>query len=140
MKSNYRRFVISTNRLPDLNHAILGLCAEAGEVANIYKASLYKKKPLDKQALLLELSDVRWYLEACLIQMHYSIEQIEELNIQKLETRKRLANVPASSVEKRLEALISASHPHLMPERGAPMADVLSRLAVIIEDLQKGSK
>lgn len=140
MVSRFRKHVISTNRLPTLEHAIVGLCAEAGEAANIYKASLYKKRPLDRNALLLELSDVRWYLEAALIQMQHTIEQVEAINIKKLEDRARLERIPESAIERRVEHLISNTHPHLMPRAGATMAEVLSSLATVIEDLQKGSK
>lgn len=137
MGRNYRRFVVSTNRLPTLEHAIIGLCAEAGEAANIYKASLYKKRPLDKAALLLELGDVRWYLEACLLQLHSTLEQIEDMNIKKLEQRALAPNVPQSTIETRITALLQKTHPHLIPEKGDTMAAVLSKLAAVIEDLQR---
>ena len=72
-------------------YTILGLCGEAGEVANRLK-KVYRDNDgaLDKDAtkeLAFELGDVLWYLSQSASQLGLTLEQIAELNIAKLYKR-----------------------------------------------------
>jgi NTP pyrophosphatase (non-canonical NTP hydrolase) len=71
----------------DLITAVLGLCGEAGEVADLIKKSRYKGIPLDNASLLMELGDVLWYAELVCQCLGVTREQVEALNIAKLEAR-----------------------------------------------------
>jgi len=65
----------------------LGLCGEAGEVADIIKKHLAGAKELDKQHLKEELGDVLWYLaEACEC-FGFKLEDVAKSNIDKLAKR-----------------------------------------------------
>ena len=76
-----------------IQHATIGICEEAGEVAGVIKQSLHYKKlntkeGLDiKQALIEELGDLRWYMQA-LMQMYDIVEQdVLQYNANKLAKR-----------------------------------------------------
>jgi NTP pyrophosphatase (non-canonical NTP hydrolase) len=88
----YSRFVASRinkelTPAESLGSAFLGLVCEAGEAGDIIKKYLYQGQPLDREKLLRELGDVRFYLEWCCQLLRTSVPEIEELNIEKLEKR-----------------------------------------------------
>ena len=65
----------------------LGLCGEAGEVADILKKDLLQSKELDVPHLKEELGDVLWYLaEACEC-FGFELEDLAISNIEKLKRR-----------------------------------------------------
>ena len=65
----------------------LGLAGESGEVADILKKHLLKTKEISVEHLKEELGDVLWYLaEACQC-FGFTLDEIAELNIQKLKKR-----------------------------------------------------
>lgn len=86
---NYREFVEKTCSPTgrDLVNVGLGLCGEAGEVADLIKKALYKDRPVDHDKLLLEISDVIWYVELACILLGTSVEELQALNMQKLRAR-----------------------------------------------------
>lgn len=65
----------------------MGLAGETGEVVDLLKKHLFHGKDLDKQKLILELGDVRWYLECLCVAAETTIEEVEKANIQKLTLR-----------------------------------------------------
>ncbi len=71
---------------------VLGLVDEAGEVAGKIK-KLYRDKEgkLDdeyKKLIAKELGDVLWYLSALSRKLGFSLSQIAEMNLNKLNSRK----------------------------------------------------
>ncbi len=70
-----------------LTLASLGLAGESGEVVDLVKKHLFHGKPLDREKLILELGDVRWYLESFAWLLGISMEEIELKNIEKLRAR-----------------------------------------------------
>lgn len=88
----YRAGVLKTMRgdLPResaLANWALGLAGESGEVADLIKKIVFHNKPEDRDKLIKELGDVRWYLEALCIQLGLSIETVQEENLNKLQAR-----------------------------------------------------
>lgn len=65
----------------------LGLTGEAGEVADIIKKHIFHEKPLDREALIKELGDVRWYLELLAFTVGVTMEEVEDRNVAKLRER-----------------------------------------------------
>ena len=92
--SKYREEVLRTApALDDENEMIgaaLGLAGETGEVIDYIKKFLFQGKPWDKNKLIEELGDVRWYLEYMCISVGTTLEEVEEANVNKL--RKRYPN------------------------------------------------
>lgn len=66
----------------------IGLAGEAGEVLEHYKKSvLLESKPMDHEALVLELGDVFWYFTLIMIEEGISLTEIVEGNMAKLKER-----------------------------------------------------
>ena len=73
-------------------YLVLGLAGESGEVADKIK-KLYRDNGgiLDdakKQELAKELGDVLWYIARLAEEWGFSLEQIAEMNVEKLQSRK----------------------------------------------------
>ncbi len=93
--AEYDEFVIQgeSDKVPDdlrITWAVLGLVAEAGECAEVIEKAIRKKGYIDADEdfrLLDELGDVLWYLTACANEAGFSLEQVLENNVRKLEER-----------------------------------------------------
>ena len=68
----------------------LGISGEAGEVAEIAKKHLGHGRPLDIDALRLELGDVLWYVAALAAECGMTLDGVARANVEKL--RKRYPN------------------------------------------------
>jgi len=66
----------------------LGLAGEVGEVTEHIKKEIRGDGPVDRNALLLELGDVLYYL--CRVASHYGLEMdsVMDANVQKIESRR----------------------------------------------------
>ena len=67
--------------------AAAGLAEEAGEVLGLVRKHLMQQKPLDRDALLLELGDVLWCLAAVASDYDLDLEQVALANVAKLRAR-----------------------------------------------------
>lgn len=69
-------------------YPVLGLCGEAGEVAEKVKKVLRDHSgvmsPIHKQEIAKELGDVLWYLTNIALDLGFSLEAIARINIEKL--------------------------------------------------------
>lgn len=65
----------------------LGLCGEAGEVADLVKKDAWHGKPLSNEALANELGDVLWYVADIARARGLSLQDIAAGNIAKLQRR-----------------------------------------------------
>lgn len=87
----YQEFVKSMKVYPE-QHAIvypaLGLAGEAGEIAEKVKKWLRGDRELDKMALAKEYGDVLWYLTSGADDIGFTLEEIAEMNVEKLSSRK----------------------------------------------------
>ena len=72
-------------------YSVLGLNGEAGEVAEVIKKAIRDKgKQLsgeDRQDLLKELGDVLWYLSKIASKLEFSLEDVANANLKKMEER-----------------------------------------------------
>lgn len=65
----------------------LGLCGEAGEVADLVKKEAWHGRPLTNDVLANELGDVLWYLADLATARGLSLDAIAETNLAKLRAR-----------------------------------------------------
>lgn len=84
-----------------LEYCTLGLCGEAGEVANLVKKirrDCMEKEEIDeiRQKLFPELGDVLWYLSALANEAGTSLEAVAEYNLAKLKSRKARGTLKGS--------------------------------------------
>ena len=90
--NQYQEFVKDMKVYPE-KHAIvypaLGLCGEAGEFAEKVKKWLREDSALDYDLAKKELGDILWYLASAAEDLESSLEEIAELNIIKLSSRRQ---------------------------------------------------
>ena len=70
-----------------LINGVMGLCGESGEAIDIVKKHLAQGHPLDREKLAKELGDVAWYLAETAYAIGYQLEEILQMNIDKLKAR-----------------------------------------------------
>ena len=91
----YQQGARTTARYPDVGanpiYPTLGLCGEAGEVADKVKKVLRDQDGVFSaevaQSLMLELGDVLWYVAQLASELGFELDQIAEANLQKLASR-----------------------------------------------------
>lgn len=80
------------NPQKDLLLQVLGICGEAGEIAEKMKKIVRDKGGVmseeDREAMIKELGDVLWYLTRFAQSLNVTIEDVAKLNMEKLESRK----------------------------------------------------
>lgn len=83
------KFLNKNCREPDdmLLNGVMGLAAESGEVLDLVKKYKFHNKPLNKDELIKELGDVRWYIALILKTLDVTLEEIEQKNLEKLNKR-----------------------------------------------------
>lgn len=95
--NDYQEFINKTAIYPhkgdNLAYPVLGLSGEAGEVADKVKKIIRDHngkitKEL-KDEIIKELGDVLWYLAALASELNVSLENVAEMNIHKLQDRKK---------------------------------------------------
>ena len=70
-----------------LINGLTGLNGEAGEAIDILKKYLFQGHELDREHLAKELGDVAWYLALSADALGYTLEDILQMNINKLRDR-----------------------------------------------------
>ena len=81
-----RVYYININ-LPDLFNACFGLSGETGELLDMIKKWVFHEKPLDTIHLKKELGDCMWYVALFCQAMGWSLDEILQMNIDKLKAR-----------------------------------------------------
>lgn len=74
-----------------IGYCILGLTGEAGELANKYKKVLRGDKELTdsfRNDMIKELGDVQWYVAMLAKELGYSLQEVCNINIAKLQQRR----------------------------------------------------
>ena len=98
-----------------LNHAVVGMMGEVGEIAQLLEKYIYYGKPLDKVKIGEEIGDVLWYIAEACNALGLDLGRIMEANIAKLKARypekytDELADRNNRNLEKEQEALTSRS-------------------------------
>jgi NTP pyrophosphatase (non-canonical NTP hydrolase) len=89
----YDQFVLqlfkAEGRKDMLNHAALGVCGEAGELADAIKKHTVYGKPADRENIIEELGDLRFFMQAVQQMFDISESEILQANCNKLAKRYR---------------------------------------------------
>jgi NTP pyrophosphatase (non-canonical NTP hydrolase) len=72
---------------PSLLHAACGLTEEAGEFMGHIKKHVFLGHPLNQEAAIKELGDIRFYMELAAHLLGVSMEEVERRNVEKLRDR-----------------------------------------------------
>ena len=70
--------------------ASVGMCAEAGEFTEIVKKIIFQGKPVNEENLFhlkRELGDIMWYVAQACIGLDISLDEVLEMNVEKLVAR-----------------------------------------------------
>lgn len=70
-----------------LLNGCLGLSGEAGELNDLVKKWIFHKKPLDREHMKKEIGDVCWYIADICHSMGFNLDEIFQMNIDKLKAR-----------------------------------------------------
>ena len=83
---------IYPNQGQNFIYPILGLVGESGEVAEKAKKIIRDGDGVltdpDREKIALELSDVCWYVAVLAYELDYTLEEIMQMNLDKLSSRK----------------------------------------------------
>lgn len=72
---------------PRIEHAVMGLVTEAGEIMDSLKKVKIYNQNLDKTNLVEEAGDIMWYLAILADALNVSFEDMWDKNIRKLKVR-----------------------------------------------------
>ena len=70
--------------------ASVGMCAEAGEFTEVVKKIVFQGKPVNEDNLFhlkRELGDIMWYVAQACMGLGISLDEVIEMNIEKLKAR-----------------------------------------------------
>ena len=70
--------------------ASVGMCAEAGEFTEIVKKIIFQGKPVNEENLFhmkRELGDIMWYVAQACMGLNISLDDIIEMDVDKLKSR-----------------------------------------------------
>ena len=90
--TEYQKLAMRTCSIPydrkdgKMNHAILGLASEAGEVAGIFQKE-YQGHPISVDHVKKELGDCLWMIAEACDALGTTIDEVAEMNIDKLRKR-----------------------------------------------------
>jgi len=86
-ESKKYRFCKTDDITPRIEHAVMGIVTEAGELIDaVKKAKIYGLK-LDRTNIIEEMGDLMWYLALLTDDLNTSFEEIWDKNIRKLKIR-----------------------------------------------------
>ena len=70
--------------------ASVGMCAEAGEFTEVVKKIVFQGKPVNEENMFhlkRELGDIMWYVAQACMGLGVSLDEIIEMNVDKLKAR-----------------------------------------------------
>jgi NTP pyrophosphatase (non-canonical NTP hydrolase) len=85
-------------------NACLGLSGESGEAEDMIKKWIFQEMPLDTTRLKKEIGDVLWYVAQMCHSFGWEMEEMMEMNIEKLRIRYPNGFDPKGSMERVDEA------------------------------------
>ena len=86
--------------LAALLNGALGLCGEAGEVADLIKKAAFQGHELDEEKVIEELGDVAWYLAIASEALGVTLGEVLQKNVDKLAKRYPEGFDKASSINR----------------------------------------
>ena len=70
--------------------ASVGMCAEAGEFTEVVKKIIFQGKPVTEENMFhmkRELGDIMWYVAQACMGLNVSLDEVIEMNVDKLKAR-----------------------------------------------------
>jgi NTP pyrophosphatase (non-canonical NTP hydrolase) len=79
--------IIRKKDVAGLVNGLMGLSGEAGELTDLFKKWIFHNAPLDEEHAKKEVGDVFWYTALICDAMGWSMDEIMQMNIDKLKAR-----------------------------------------------------
>jgi NTP pyrophosphatase (non-canonical NTP hydrolase) len=98
MKLNEYQTGAMSTKLPtaDITYAVLNIAGEAGEIASKYAKAVRDNTEVDRVEVAKELGDVLWCVTLAAQELGYSLEEIAQMNLDKLASRMKRAVLSGS--------------------------------------------
>lgn len=91
MATSRLEFHVEANRdvadIGGLLNGCLGLAGESGELLDMFKKWIFHNKTLDREHAKKELGDVLWYVAEIAHSFGWSLDEIMQMNVDKLKAR-----------------------------------------------------
>ena len=91
---------IYPNQGKNIMYPVLGLCGETGEIAEKVKKIIRDKGGVpshaDKEAIAKEIGDVLWYLAQISTELEIFLDDVAQLNLDKLASRRARGTIGGS--------------------------------------------
>ena len=102
MNINQYQYEARKTRLPTANkeYVVLGLAGEVGEVYSLLAKSIRDEKSLDVVALKKEIGDCVWFLAALADDFGFTLGDVLEMNLTKLNKRQKNNTLMGSGDER----------------------------------------
>lgn len=85
-------------------HGAIGCGTEAGELLDAVKRYIFYGKPIDRTNIIEELGDIEWYMAIIRDVLNVSQEEVQQLNISKLQKRFPEKFTEADAIDRDLQA------------------------------------
>lgn len=95
----YQEFCKSTDKYPGFNRfdcLIMGLASEAGEICGKRKKEFRDQENTTREDYAKEIGDCLWYITRMADVLGYSLEEIIDMNVDKLTKRKKENKISGS--------------------------------------------
>lgn len=92
------------NQQGKIENGILGMCGETGECVDLLKKYLYQGHDIDIENLAKEAGDCLWYIAELACGLSMTLEEIAQINIDKLRARYPDGFDPERSLHREVEA------------------------------------
>ena len=83
-----------------LLNSVMGLCGESGEAIDLVKKHLMQGHDFDREKFAKELGDIAWYLAEAATAIDMELEDVLQMNIDKLKKRFPEGFDPAKSIHR----------------------------------------
>ena len=85
--TNYTIQEVRMGGVIEAMHALMGIVTEAGELMDVYKKNVMYGKPIDIPNVKEEVGDIMWYIALLCHTYEFNLEDILQMNIDKLRAR-----------------------------------------------------
>lgn len=85
--NDYQQEALRTAGSASITIWALGVAGEAGEVADYIKKVVGHGHPMDREKLSKELGDVLWYVAVLAAEINMSLDDVAQMNVDKLRAR-----------------------------------------------------
>lgn len=102
MNINQYQYDSMKTRLPSANedYSLLGFVGEVGELYSLLAKSIRDGKDLDTEMVKKELGDCLWFIAAIATDFGFTLEDVAEVNLTKLNKRKTKGTLTGSGDER----------------------------------------